>query len=80
MSAKYQGQPGGWYAVGGTSASSPMWAGLSANSGAVVNSALVYGAGTAASPIKFRDITTGNNGAPALVGFDLATGQGSWIG
>ena len=80
MSAKYQGQPGGWYAVGGTSASSPMWAGLSAVSGAVVNSALVYGAGTAVSPIKFRDITSGNNGAPALVGFDLATGRGSWIG
>jgi len=73
-SSKYQGQSG-WYQVGGTSLSSPMWAGRSAASGAVVNSALVYG-----SSISFRDITSGNNGAPCLVGFDLCTGRGSWIG
>jgi len=71
----YQGQSG-WFTVGGTSASSPMWAARSADSGAtVVNAAYVYG-----SNITFRDITSGNNGAPCLVGFDLCTGRGSWIG
>jgi hypothetical protein len=63
----------GWYVVGGTSASAPMWAGRSAVAGAVVSSASVYGTG-----IPFRDITTGNNGAPCLTGFDLCTGRGSW--
>jgi subtilase family serine protease len=79
MSAKYQGRPGGWYAVGGTSASAPMWAGLSAAAGITVDAARVYDE-SAANPIRFRDIVSGNNGAPALTGFDLATGRGSWIG
>ncbi|MDX6469780.1 MAG: hypothetical protein QOF75_1583 [Gaiellaceae bacterium] len=70
----YQGQSG-WFRVGGTSASSPMWAGRSADAGIVVNAATVYG-----STIAYRDITSGNNGAPCLVGFDLCTGRGSWIG
>jgi subtilase family serine protease len=70
----YQGQSG-WFRVGGTSASSPMWAGRSAVAGSVVNAATVYG-----STITYRDITSGNNGAPCLVGFDLCTGRGSWIG
>ena len=52
-----------------------MWAGRSADAGAVVNSAYVYG-----SSIAYRDITSGNNGAPCLVGFDLCTGRGSWVG
>jgi subtilase family serine protease len=73
-SAGYQGQSG-WFTVGGTSASSPMWAARSADSGAVVNSAYVYG-----SNITYRDITSGNNGAPCLVGYDLCTGRGSWTG
>jgi subtilase family serine protease len=71
---RYQGQAG-WFRVGGTSASSPMWAGRSAVAGAVVNSAYVYG-----NNITFRDITSGNNGASALVGYDLVTGRGSWTG
>ena len=71
-STPYQGQSG-WFAVGGTSASTPMWAAESASTGGTVNAGVVYG-GT----IPFRDITTGNNGAPALVGYDLATGRGSW--
>jgi subtilase family serine protease len=71
---RYQGQSG-WWTVGGTSASSPMWAGRAADSGAVVNSAYVY-----ANNISFRDITSGNNGAPCLVGYDLCTGRGSWTG
>ncbi len=73
-SAGYQGQKG-WFVVGGTSASSPMWAARSADSGAQVSAAYVY-----ASNITFRDITVGNNGAPCLIGYDLCTGRGSWTG
>ena len=65
----------GWFTVGGTSASSPMWAARSADLGTVVNSASVYGSG-----ITFRDITSGNNGASCLVGYDLCSGRGSWVG
>ena len=71
---RYQGQQG-WFTVGGTSASAPMWAGRSAVAGAVVNSAYVYG-----NSVTYRDITSGNNGANALVGYDLVTGRGSWLG
>jgi subtilase family serine protease len=73
-STQYQGQAG-WWKVGGTSASSPMWAARAAVSGALVNSTYVYG-----NNIGFGDITSGNNGAPCLVGYDLCTGRGSWIG
>jgi subtilase family serine protease len=73
-STPYSGQSG-WFTVGGTSASAPMWAARSAVAGIVVNSATVYG-----SAIAYRDITVGNNGAPCLVGFDLCTGRGSWLG
>jgi hypothetical protein len=52
-----------------------MWAARSADAGAVVNSAYVYG-----NSITYRDITSGNNGASARVGYDLVTGRGSWIG
>jgi hypothetical protein len=30
--------------------------------------------------LNFRDITSGNNGSPCLVGYDLVTGRGSWTG
>ena len=70
----YQGQKG-WFTVGGTSASSPMWAGRAAVAGKVVDSGYVYGAN-----ITYRDITTGNNGALCRVGFDLCSGRGSWTG
>jgi len=70
----YLGQKG-WFTVGGTSASSPMWAARSADSGAVVDAAYVYG-----TTITYRDITMGNNGASALGGYDLVTGRGSWTG
>ena len=72
-STRYQGQSG-WWTVGGTSASSPMWAGRAAATGVAVNSAVVYG-----SSLTFRDITSGNNGASCLAGFDLCSGRGSWI-
>jgi subtilase family serine protease len=70
----YQGQSG-WFTVGGTSASSPMWAARSADAGTVVSSSYAYG-----SNITCRDITTGSNGASCLVGYDLVTGLGSWTG
>ena len=73
-STSYQGQKG-WFKVGGTSASSPMWAARSADAGAVVDASYVYG-----TNITFRDITSGNNGAPCLTGYDLCTGRGSWLG
>jgi hypothetical protein len=46
-----------------------------ADAGVIVNAPLVY-----SSTITYRDITVGNNGAPCLVGFDLSSGLGSWIG
>lgn len=52
-----------------------MWAARSAIGGATVSSAYVYG-----NSIAYRDITSGNNGAPCLLGFDLCTGRVSWIG
>jgi subtilase family serine protease len=73
-STSYQGQSG-WWRVGGTSASSPMWAARAAVAGALVDASYVYG-----NSIGYRDITQGNNGAPCLVGFDLCTGRGSWVG
>lgn len=73
-SVKYYGQSG-WFVVGGTSASAPMWAARSAAAGVTVDPAAVYG-----TAITYRDITSGNNGASALTGYDLVTGRGSWIG
>lgn len=73
-STRYNGQSG-WYVVGGTSASSPMWAARSADSGTQVNSAYVY-----ANNITFRDITGGGNSAGCLSGYDLCSGRGSWTG
>jgi subtilase family serine protease len=73
-STPLQGESG-WFQVGGTSASAPMWAGRSAVAGAVVSSSFVYG-----SSITYRDITSGNNGAPCRVGYDLCSGRGSWVG
>ena len=52
-----------------------MWAARSSVSGLVINVDTVYG-----GAITYRDITSGNNGAPCLGGFDLCTGRGSWTG
>jgi subtilase family serine protease len=73
-STPYNGSAG-WFQVGGTSASAPMWAARAAVSSVPVNAAYVYG-----GSIAFRDITTGNNGASCRVGYDLCTGRGSWTG
>ena len=69
----YYGQAG-WFTVGGTSASTPMWAAASADKGVQVNAGYVY-----ANNIDFRDIAVGNNGAPCLNGYDLCSGLGSWL-
>jgi subtilase family serine protease len=74
-STSYNGSIG-WFKVGGTSASAPMWAARSAVAGTVVDAAYVYG-----SAINYRDITSGNNGgARCQAGYDLVTGRGSWTG
>ncbi len=78
----YLGQSG-WFVVGGTSASSPMWAARSAAAGVVVDANYVYG-----SSITFRDILAGSsstqqsgcNSAGCLVGYDMTTGRGTWTG
>lgn len=75
-SVAYSGQSG-WWTVGGTSASTVMLAADAAANAApaVVNAQYVY----AKEPnIPLRDIILGSNGHPALTGFDLATGLGSW--
>ncbi len=73
-STTYQGSSG-WYALGGTSAATPMWAGRAAATGGVVDAKTVYG-----KTIQFRDITSGSNGTACRAGFDLVTGRGSWTG
>jgi subtilase family serine protease len=74
----------GWCIVGGTSASSPILAGI-------VNQSGTFRASTVAEQIKtygeygvpalwaryFRDVTVGSNGAPAKFGWDQCTGIGS---
>ena len=75
-STPYQSQSG-WFVMGGTSASAPMWAARAAVSGAHVDASYVYG-----NSITFRDVTQGvngqTNGATCLVGFDLCDGRGVW--
>jgi len=73
---------------GGTSFAAPMWAGYAAlaNQQAATNgdSALgfinpaIYALGVSSSyDTDFHDITSGNNGFPAVIGFDLDSGWGS---
>lgn len=72
-STTYMNQSG-WWQMGGTSAATPMFAARAAVAGLHVDAATVYGGNT----IPFRDITSGSNGFPATVGYDLVTGRGSW--
>jgi len=62
----------GWWTVGGTSVSSPIWAAESSVAGISASPQTLYGSST---PPTFRDITGGSNGHPTLVGYDLATGR-----
>jgi PKD repeat protein len=76
----YEGQSG-WWAVGGTSASTAMWAATAAVNGTLIDATgLIDAAYIYLRPgvIPFRDITSGSNGHPALTGYDLATGLGAW--
>jgi hypothetical protein len=77
---------GGWFQVGGTSLSSPMWAGLVsiADQGLALQGDPALDGRTQTLPIlynlpstDFHDVTAGNNGYPATPGYDLATGLGS---
>ncbi len=81
----YPGDISGWSAIGGTSASSPQWAGLIAVANQMagkplgfLNPALYQLAGKG-----FHDITSGNNsldgveGFQASPGWDMATGWGT---
>ena len=80
----------GWFAVGGTSGASPVWAAMIAvidqslsSPAGLINPALYDAGSCAASP--FNDITTGSNALtsasqgryPATANYDLATGWGS---
>ena len=85
----YDGVNGGWFALGGTSAGAPQWAGLIAlanqsRSAAVKGNTDIYAvAGTAPTIVsaKFFDVTSGENGTNAddfsVTGYDLVTGVGS---
>jgi hypothetical protein len=63
----------GWLQVGGTSASTVLWAARSAVAGVHVTSTYVYG-----TNIPFYDVTSGTNGQTCEKGYDLCTGLGSW--
>jgi subtilase family serine protease len=81
----------GWYVVGGTSASSPQWAGLVAIADQIaghglglINPALYSLASGPNYGTYFYDVTTGNNqadpavpGYPATTGWDPVTGLGT---
>src|SRR3989440_726606 len=72
----------GWYVVGGTSSSSPQWAGLIALADQIaghnlgfINPALYRLSNDAVKyAADFYDVTRGNNGYPASKGWDAGTG------
>jgi hypothetical protein len=75
---------GGWYAVGGTSAGAPQWAALVAiaNQGRAAAGRAALGGNAlqalySLSTADFHDVTSGNNGYAAGVGYDAVTGRGS---
>ena len=79
---------GNFVIVGGTSLSSPLWAGLIAiaDQGRVLNGLAPLGGPTQTLPAlysipasDYHDITVGNNFFNALPGYDLITGRGSPI-
>ena len=80
-----QGQKG-WFQVGGTSLSAPMWSALVAladqnrtsklTSYQAISDLYSFYSGSSYGSY-FHDITTGSNGNPALTGYDMVTGIGS---
>jgi subtilase family serine protease len=84
----FEGQPGGWFVVGGTSVSSPSLAGIINSAGkfspsSQAENALIYG-NLFRARNDFRDIVYGNCGLNigtfATPGWDFCTGVGSDIG
>jgi hypothetical protein len=81
----YDTNNGGLLAVGGTSAGSPQWAGLialanqsrAASGKGTLSSTDTLSALYTAPTSDFHDITSGNNGYAAKVGYDLVTGIGT---
>jgi hypothetical protein len=76
----------GWLGDAGTSAAAPIWAGLIAiaNQGRVLAGGAPLSGNTQTLPAlyslpaaDFHDIVNGNNGDPALPGYDLASGLGT---
>lgn len=73
----------GWAVYGGTSVGAPQWAALLARRASLGNSGIslfqttLYTAMKSPSATVLRDIVSGNNGYPALKGYDLCTGLGS---
>ena len=82
-STSYQGHKG-WMVFGGTSVSSPCLAGMTNTSGVSFTNTTAFLTNLYSlyknTPSVFRDITTGNNGFPALVGWDYTTGVGAPTG
>lgn len=82
-STPYQGRSG-WMVFGGTSVSSPCLAGMVNISGVSYTNTTAFLTNLYShylnTPSVFRDITTGNNGFPALVGWDYTTGVGAPTG
>ena len=77
-----------WYAVGGTSFATPVWAGLisTANQGRGNLGLAPMDSATQTLPrlyylpqSSFHDVTSGNNGHAAGTGYDLVTGRGTPI-
>ena len=83
----FQGQPGGWFVVGGTSVSAPSLAGIINASGRFAPSSQAENSDiyrNLDNPLAFRDIVYGNCGLNigdfATLGWDFCTGVGSDIG
>jgi subtilase family serine protease len=67
----------GWWVVGGTSAGSPQWAAIQSLGLTSTNNNFYTDAKSSSYSSYFRDITSGSNGYPAKIGYDLVTGVGS---
>jgi subtilase family serine protease len=85
-SYKYEGTSYTWIVVGGTSVASPSLAGI-ANLAATAQGSFPAGSQALLTTIysnlgsvNFRDITSGNNGYAAAVGWDFVTGVGTCLG
>ncbi|MGA2528953.1 MAG: S53 family peptidase [Acidimicrobiales bacterium] len=87
--ATISGNPSGWFGIGGTSLSSPLWSGIIADRDGFVGhrtgnaNPLLYQLFNTAPQLYFHDITgfhqsTNNNGLfPTTPGYDEATGIGT---